>query len=280
MSDRPSWFARKRWQLSRNLFRLMVARRIDRELQDAGIRVWRYDETIDRLRTRDRDVWRLISLPANRETFSEHWFLALRDRAIRTDVIFDVGGGDGATSTWFSRWSDRVHVFEPSPANRRLIAEHHRIRGVFNAEVTAAAVSDTCGETTLFLKERFGHNSLGDDMGASRTVDQVRVPVTTLDAFAEERSIEHVGVLKVDVEGYEPEVFRGADRLLRNRRIDLVVFEYSPRFYRQRGLDPLAPVDVLEKRGYRVTYCDGRSIDREALAQSPQTDLLAEPRTG
>jgi FkbM family methyltransferase len=194
----------------------------------------------------------------------------------RTELILDVGGGGGAISTWFSRWAERVIVFEPSPHNRERIRIHHRIRGVRNVELVPCAIGDAQGEATLHLKREPGHNSLGD-IGASETVDHVRVPVRTLDAFALERGIERVGLLKIDVEGFEPEVIRGADRLLRERRVDLVVFEFSPAFYRQRGIEPTAVVDALEDRGYRVLELDGRAIDRPRLERGRQTDLIAEP---
>jgi hypothetical protein len=51
----------------------------------------------------------------------------------------------------------------------------------------------------------------------------------TLDQFARSRGISEIGLLKVDVEGYEPEVFLGATGLLRRRAIKVLVFEFSPR---------------------------------------------------
>ena len=278
MPNRPPWLERKRNKIRRSLFRRIVLPLFNREMRRQGVVVYRYDECVDRLRACDRISWPWISRAANTETPEDRWYAALEERALRADVILDVGGGGGAISTWFSRWAERVIVFEPSPVNRELIRTHHKIRDVRNAEIVGCAMGDEPGEATLHLKREPGHNSLGD-IGASETVDRVRVPVRTLDGFAAERGIDHIGLIKIDVEGYEPDVIRGADRLLREQRVDLVLFEFSPDFYRQRGIDPCAPVDALEERGYHVRHVDGSEVDRASLERGRQTDLIAEPRT-
>ena len=55
--------------------------------------------------------------------------------------------------------------------------------------------------------------------------------------------------------------------------IDLILFEYSPGFYRQRGIDPRAPLAMLDRFGYRVTALDGGPADETVW----QSDLLACP---
>lgn len=277
MSRRPPWLERKRNKVRRSLFRRIVLPLFNGEMRRQGLVLYRYDECVDRLRPCSEISWPWITRRANTETPEDAWYAALGERALRADVILDVGGGGGAISTWFSRWAKRVIVFEPSPANRELIRTHHRIRDVRNVEIVACAMGAESGEATLHLKREPGHNSLGD-IGASETVDRVRVPVRTLDEFAAERGFETIGLLKIDVEGYEPDVIRGADRLLREQRIELVLFEFSPAFYRQRGIDPCAPVDALEERGYSVRHVNGNEIERASLERGRQTDLIAEPR--
>jgi len=279
MSDRPSWFARQRRRIRRAIFRRFVLPLVNSEMRRAGVHLYRYDESIDRLWWYEKLHWSVLTRPAGTAASSDAWYAPLRDRNIRCPVIFDVGCADGATGVWFSRWAEQVISFEPSPTNREHIRIHHEIRSIRNVEVIPVALSDHCGEATLHHKRSGGHHALSE-VGASATVERIPVTVTTLDTFAGERSIEGAGLLKIDVEGFEPEVIRGADRLLRERRIELVLFEFSPHFYSKRGLPMLAPVDELETRGYRVFHVDGSPIDRDALQQMRQTDLLAEPGNG
>lgn len=210
------------------------------------------------------------------EILSDRWYQALQARGLQGKVAFDVGVNYGYTSAWISRWAERVYTFEPNPNNAAMIREQLRIRQIQNVEHIATAISDHQGEGVLHLKSVDGHHSLGD-IGASSTVGTMRVPVTTLDWFAETRGINRVSLLKIDVEGFEPEVLRGARRLLSTRAIDLILFECSPRFYRQRGLDPRAPMAVLEEYGYQTRTLHGDPVDRESMSTIQQIDLLAEP---
>jgi len=265
---------RRRWR--RFLLRRVALPLVNRELRENGARLLRYDDLHDRIVMREALGIRDLDRPRDRLHATDLWHDRLLQRGLAPDVVFDVGGGWGTTSVWFSGWARRVFVFEPHPLNRQRILEHHRIRRVANVEVVPTAVSDVEGETTLFEKAYGGHHSLGD-VGASPTVGRIVVPVTTLDRFADERGIERVGLLKVDVEGFEPEVLRGARGFLERRAVDLVLFEYSPAFYRQRGLDPSTPLSLLDAAGYVVTDLDGRPVDPADLAAGSQRDLLATP---
>ncbi len=247
---------------------------VNRALTEQGIVLYRYVAATDRLfpykTLNDR------ALSPTGEILSDHWYRALQARKLRGKVAFDVGVNYGYTSAWLSRWADRVYTFEPNPNNAAMIQEQLRIRQISNVEHIPTAVSDHHGEGVLHLKAFDGHHSLGD-IGASSTVSTLRVPLTTLDRFAQTRGIDQVSLLKIDVEGFEPEVLQGARGLLSARAIDLILFEYSPRFYRQRHLDLRAPIAVLEEHGYRVQTLQGHPADPESLSTFQQIDLLAEP---
>lgn len=205
------------------------------------------------------------------------WWQKLR-RLIGTarfDWAIDVGVNYGYTTAWFATRAARVIAIEPAPANQALIREQIAIRHLANVELIAAAAGDRAGMTRLHLKPFDGHHSLGN-IGASKTIAVLDVPVVTLDALASERGIDRVGLLKIDVEGFEDEVLEGARDLLTAHRIDRVVFEFSPAFYRQRGLSETGPADRLVALGYRLFDLDGRPVDAATIAQQmPQTDLLA-----
>jgi len=249
---------------------------LNRELQTQGIHFYRYCAGADRLFPYSALSVRGLDAKDAGRIPSDDWYDALAARQIDVDVAFDVGVNYGYTSVWLSRWAKQVYSFEPNPRNAAFVEEQIRIRGIQNVELTQTAVSDHEGEAVLHVKPFDGHHSL-DDIGASETTDRISVPVTTLDRQAELRGIERIGLLKIDVEGFEPEVLRGASGLLKARAIDLILFEYSPQFYVQRGLDTQAPLDVLEEFGYRLSTIKGETIDRSTLHPRRQIDLIAEP---
>jgi len=259
----------RRWAIRR--FALPL---VNRELAEQGVHLYRYVAAADRL-----FPYKALlpsALRAGGEIPSDRWYLALQARELRGRVAFDVGVNYGYTSSWLAQWVDRVHVFEPNPANRAVIREQLEIRHIANVEIVETAVSDHQGEALLHVKPFDGHHSLAD-IGASETVGTLSVPVTTLDHYANAHGVERISLLKIDVEGFEPEVLRGASGLLSTAAIDLILFEYSPRFYRQRGLDPRAPLAVLDEHGYRVRSLDGQPLDRDSLDATRQIDLIAEP---
>jgi FkbM family methyltransferase len=190
--------------------------------------------------------------------------------------VFDVGGFRGYTAAWFAREAQRVFCFEANPTNQDQIADLLRVRHLSNTELVRCAVSDHAGRATLYVKPFGGHHALAD-IGASKTIDRVEVAVTTLDHFAAERGIDRIALLKVDVEGFEPDVLRGAKQLFARRAIAGVLFEFSPQFYKQRGIDPIAPVRILADYGYRVEAPNGKSITESELQSDDQRDLFAFP---
>ncbi len=113
-------------------------------------------------------------------------------------------------------------------------------------EVRAAAVSDHAGTARLAFGPHFDDNmglaALHTNGEAIGDTDLLPVPVERLDDAAGDRDI---GVLKIDVEGHEPEVLRGAERLLATGRIRDIVFEDHEPY-------PDPSTDLLEAAGYHL----------------------------
>jgi FkbM family methyltransferase len=126
------------------------------------------------------------------------------------DVIVDCGAHHGLTSVLFARWagkSGRVIAFEANAANARIAKHNVELNGLENVGVVNAAVSSFCG-TAPFLAHSNGA------LAPTPSDATVTVNVTTLDEGLD--GIRPT-LLKIDVEGHELEVLRGARRLLERR---------------------------------------------------------------
>ena len=257
-----------------------VRNKISAGLARADVHFYVYDPQTDLLTRITRWNWVLEALLAGDPkppSYADcHWYPFLHRLPHQGGVVFDVGGFRGYTTAWFAQRAKQVFCFEPYPGNQADIAELMRVRRLSNTELVPCAVSDSSGRAILHVKPFDGHHALAD-IGATETIDRIEVSVTTLDEFADERGIDRVALLKVDVEGFEPEVFRGAKRLFTRRAIAGVVFEFSPRFYKQRGIDPAAPIRVLDDYGYHVEAPDGGSVAELDLQKDDQRDLFAFP---
>ncbi|MEU9286632.1 FkbM family methyltransferase [Streptomyces sp. NPDC048275] len=149
----------------------------------------------------------------------------------------DVGGWYGPWTHRLSRRAHRVVTIEPVPHLAGLLASGTPA----NVRVVRAAASDHPGTARLWLPP-------GDagDRGVSSLVRRdiharaLEVPCVTLDGL----NLRDVGFIKIDVDGNEPAVLRGADALLARDRPALFI-ELESR------IQPIAPViTYLSERGY------------------------------
>lgn len=145
----------------------------------------------------------------------------LRDTLRPGDVFYDVGAHHGFFSLAAARLGASVYAFEPVEANLRRLQRNIELNGA-DVEVVAAAVSDAAGRLGL---------ARGKSSAQWRTEPGDEVTSVTLDDFA--RNHPAPRVVKIDVEGAELRVLRGAERLLREHR-PILVCELHGRENRER----------------------------------------------
>lgn len=163
-------------------------------------------------------------------------------------VIFDVGAFVGDTAAAFLEIcpAASIHCFEPFPDSFRQLSE--RLRPVPSVHCHATAVGDVATTRVLNVNTSRATNSLlptseaaaetwGSDMTATQRT--LEIPVTTLDTFIEEHGIDRVSLLKIDVQGAEPLVLKGASRSLQKGLIDVVYTEMilQPTYHGQLRFD-------------------------------------------
>ncbi len=83
-------------------------------------------------------------------------------------------------------------------------------------------------------------------------VERVAATTTTLDAFCADAGIEQISVLKVDVEGAEGRVLRGAHDLLAERRVALLMLELSDETLAADGWSSERVLRLLRDHGYET----------------------------
>lgn len=163
-----------------------------------------------------------------------------------------------------------VVSFEPIPANLRYLRQNLAQNG--SAElvtVEASAVGERAGDIEIFLVE----GSIGTHSASSRnaldSANSVTVPVVNLDAYAQRLS-GPIDVLKVDVEGYEGHVLRGARAVLTQQRPSLFV-EYVPVHLTNCGFPPAELLDIVFDNYAQVYLVDDV---RGTIQRRTKTELL------
>jgi len=127
-----------------------------------------------------------------------------------------------------SRVGDRgaIHAFEPTPATFDELRRNMSRNGCRNVSYNNCALGDYVGMAQFYLADlsETVANSLGRTVHV--TDRQVSVSVRTLDDYSVDAGIDRLDVLKVDVEGAELMVLRGAERTIRQFQ-PLIVLEFS-----------------------------------------------------
>ena len=139
----------------------------------------------------------------------------------------------------------RVIALEPDPDSYAYLQRTIAANG--QATCVQRAASDHCGSMRLFLNpDNKGDNRLYANDLAGGSID---VAVVTVDGLLAELGVSCVGLIKVDVQGYEGYVFRGmAETIRRSPRLS----EFWPQGLRDAGTDPMRLLTDLEELGLRL----------------------------
>jgi FkbM family methyltransferase len=135
-------------------------------------------------------------------------------------VAVDIGANIGLYSYVLSKLFDTVEAFEPVPDSRRILQAYN----AKNINVHNAALSSAEGQATLNIPTEnnvtiYSHASLSNEFPSQK---KIQVPIRKLDDY----NFVDVNFIKIDVEGHELDVIRGAKRtILRWRPIMLIEIE-------------------------------------------------------
>lgn len=199
-------------------------------------------------------------------------------------LAVDVGANLGWYSVVLHRLSCGaldVHAFEPDPVNRKLLEENLALNGADAVHVSPLALADASGTARLnrYRDINRGKHSLLPLEGA---VDSIAVRRGTLDGYLDDRGLSErpLWLLKIDVEGLEADVIRGAHQAL--TRTGALMMEYSPMYLEpEAGRAMLA---TLEAAGLCPFLHDGQAwapcTVAELMALKDQRDTVWRRRQG
>ena len=201
---------------------------------------------------------------------SEEWALQWCVDQLPTDkpfVLFDAGANKGQYATQaLALLGDRVHAhcFEPSP---RTFAElSANMAGKNQVKLLNFGLSSKPGELQLFshlggsaeaslAKRDLSHWGIEQNIAET-------VALRTLDDYCRETATTSIDFLKIDVEGHEIEVLRGASAMLNERRIRFVQFEFgSPDIESRTFFKDIFHFLNPNYRIYRIVYHGLSPID-------------------
>jgi FkbM family methyltransferase len=177
-------------------------------------------------------------------------------------TFFDIGANVGVFTVPAAKklCTGRVFAFEPAAWTYERLLENVRLNRVTNVHAVRSAVGEINGKASLKVNVggKDGLNTLGRPTHTdSEVIAEETVPVISLDEFVRTNSVCRVDVMKVDVEGAELFVLRGAENLLRGENAPLILYESG---FLSSGFDyhPVEQMWLLQKHGYLFFIMDQR----------------------
>lgn len=179
-------------------------------------------------------------------------------------VVVDIGANIGYYSLIAAKLvgsSGRVYAFEPVPSNYELLIESIRVNGYSHVTALQKAVSNKNGKIKLFLdKASPVHPSLSE-YNVLEEGGSVEVETITMDDFFENFVGENrVDFIKMDTQGAEGLIIEGAERILRNNNLKIVM-EFWPHGLSNLGTDPVKLLQKLQNHGFKMKLVDGTDVE-------------------
>jgi len=148
----------------------------------------------------------------------------LRGLDLAGRVVYDIGAFEGILTLFFSRRAAQVVAYEPNPASRARLETNLRLNRVANVRLRDVGLADSYREIELVYDPLMPGAASGGGLVAQQIRDdapatvEVKATVVGLDDDIREQRLPLPDLLKVDVEGMELSVLRGAEETLTQHR--------------------------------------------------------------
>ncbi len=143
----------------------------------------------------------------------------------------------------------KVFAFEPEPRNFYFLKKNVEINNLQNVILENKAISNQEGNLKLFIdKKNTGGHHLYDINDSS---DFVNVETIVLDRYFENISTK-IDLIKIDIEGYEPYVFKGMKTQIKKNSNLKILLEFCPSMLKQAETEPTDFLNEIKNFGFNL----------------------------
>lgn len=183
----------------------------------------------------------------------EYYEMKFVKKIIRNqDVVIDVGSNLGSYALIAASSIGEGHVYALEPSRRvyKDLVVNIKLNG-FEKNISTFNIAAADGQALVGFTDsprpELSHVSY-NIKGGNR-----KVKATSLDKFVDFHAVKKIRLLKIDVEGYEYKVLKGASGILRRGAVDYLLIELNQdsRFYKA---SPTKSLDLLKGFGYEIYY--------------------------
>jgi FkbM family methyltransferase len=177
-------------------------------------------------------------------------------------TVLDIGAHVGTMTIPIAKKARHVHAFEPVNKTRDFLLKNINQNTIDNVTIYPFALGNEEGRVSMVSRS-------ASNAGAYTVGGGTDIPMHPLDSL-----LEHADVIKIDVEGFEPQVFEGARELIKSAQ-PVIFFEVNLPELRKHGNSPLKRIERA-LRGYTF-YVGGKKVSRlwhAALELEPKFFLI------
>ena len=179
-------------------------------------------------------------------------------------VVLDIGANEGQTALSLAQMapSARIWSFEPNGQVFNVLVE--RTKGNPGITPVRAAVGAAPGKAMLQVTGATVNSSLLDydkPTGGDSVMRAEEVDVITLDQFCATKGLDQITVLKIDAQGFDLEVLKGAEKLLAEGKVSAVFVEvlFVPMYTGQGSFEDIYRFIT----GHGLKFCGLYGLNRE-----------------
>jgi FkbM family methyltransferase len=184
------------------------------------------------------------------------------------NTVIDIGSNIGQTSMNIAKICGNnglVFGFEPDPVNFNRAIENLNLNSFTNIKYYNVGLGDKKG--VLHLKINTPSNRGGNRIDKNGDNNShIKVPIETLDTFTMNENLQKVDLIKIDVEGFETEVLKGAEKMIAKFK-PMLYIELDDNNLKAQGTDARALINYIQTMGYEI------KSSKEYSIITPETDL-------
>lgn len=188
----------------------------------------------------------------------------LQNKIKKGDIVLEAGANIGYYALLFAKGVGKkglVYCVEPSSENYKLLKINKEFNNLKNMELKNIALGDKNGEEILNLFEEGNLNTIKKNT-SSKLKGKERVKVMTIDSFLKNKTKPNI--IKMDVEGSEYDIIKGAKKLLEKNPPRLIFMEFHGFYMGMKKSEEL--LKKLKEKGYEIIFF---SLEKHIPANLP-----------
>ncbi len=195
--------------------------------------------------------------------------------------VFDIGANIGSSAIVLKKVlnGNKLHCFEPDPDNFQQLVKNTGNSSMIVYNLKGVSDSPKALELWINPDNPADNRIVNEDLRQAQKVNKkIKIDCVSIDSY----TTKAISFVKIDVQGYEEEVFKGMEKTFSSNEDMSILFEYAPMISSEMGFQVFNLIEILERKKYKFYYFDKKTLkplDLSILEEIKETenyfDILA-----